>query len=127
MNRRISAANSESKVYLRSHHTNEEGQLICQLCDQPMPFRLPNGEDYFEAYQYTEILGKEYEANHLALCPNCAAEFQYPCQTDKNKRVDLILDLVPTFHEANLVVSIDMPVHRGLRFAESHLIDLQMP
>ena len=126
INRRISAANSESKVYLRSHHTNEEGQLICQLCDQPMPFRLPNGEEYFEAYQYTEILGKEHEANHLALCPNCAAEFQYACQTDKHKRVELILDLVPTINEEDLVVYLDMPVHRQLRFTQRHLIDLQM-
>jgi hypothetical protein len=90
-----------------------------------MPFRLPNGEEYFEAYQYTEILGKEYEANHLALCPNCAAEFQYACQTNKHERVELILDLEPTINEANLVVNIDMPVHRRLRFTQRHLIDLQ--
>jgi hypothetical protein len=125
INRRISAGNSEAKIYLRNHHTNAEGQLICQLCNQAMPFSLPSGEEYFEAYQYTDVLGKEYEANHLALCPNCAAEFQYACQTDENERAKLILNLDLTVNEENLVVYIDMPVHRRLRFTQRHLIDLQ--
>lgn len=123
--RRISAGNSEPKIYLRSHNTNEEGQLICQLCDQPMPFRLPNGEEYFEAYQFIDSLRKENDANHLALCPNCAAEFQHTCQTDKNKRAELILGMNITTEEKNLVIDLDMPVHRRLRFTQKHLIDLQ--
>jgi len=125
MNRRVSAGTNDPKAYLRSHNTNEDGQLICQLCDLPMPFRLPNGEEYFEAYQYSEILGKEYEANHLALCPNCAAEFKHACQTDENKKAELILDLNSAVDEANLVVHLVMPVHRCLRFTQRHLIDLQ--
>ncbi len=126
INQRKSAGNSEPKTYLRSHHTNTEGQLICQLCNQAMPFSLPNGEEYFEAYQYTEVLEKEYEANHLALCPNCAAEFQHACQTDENERAELILNVDSATNEENLVVYIDMPVHRQLRFTQRHLIDLQM-
>ncbi len=125
INRRISVANIEPKTYLRSKHTNEEGQLICQLCDQPMPFQFPQGEDFFVACQYIELLEKEHEANYLALCPNCAAEFQYACRTDEDKRAELIRDLDPTINEANLVVHIDMPVHRRLRFTQRHLIDLQ--
>jgi len=124
IDRHISAGNIEPKAYLRSHHTNEEGQLICQLCDQPMPFQFPEG-DFFVACQYIELLEKEHEANYLALCPNCAAEFQYACRTDEDKRAELILDLDPTINEANLVVHIDMPVHRRLRFTQRHLIDLQ--
>jgi len=126
-NRRISARYNEPEIYLRSHNTNEEGQLICQLCDQPMPFKLPSGEEYFEAYQYIErLLEKEYDANHLALCPNCAAEFKYACQTDENKRAELILDMNIMSEEKNLVIDLDMPVHRRLRFTQRHLIDLQM-
>ncbi len=126
LNRRISVASIDPKTYLRSHHTNAEGQLICQLCNQPMPFKLPDGEEFFVACQYTELLDKELEANHLALCPNCAAEFQYACQTDEDKRAELILELDPTDDEANLVVHIVMPVHQRLRFTQRHLIDLQM-
>lgn len=126
INRRFSAEYSEPKIYLRNLNTNEEGQLICQLCDQPMPFRLPSGEDYFEAYQYIDLLGKEYDANHLALCPNCAAEFQHACQTDENKRAQLILGMNMMTEEKNLVIDLDMPVHRRLRFTQRHLIDLQM-
>src|SRR6266851_113584 len=125
INKRISAGNNDPKAYLRSHNTNEDGQLICQLCNQAMPFKLPNGEEYFEAYQYTEVLKKEYEANHLALCPNCAAEFEHACQTDENKRAELIQDLNPAVDEAHLVVHLDMPVHQCLHFTQRHLIDLQ--
>jgi hypothetical protein len=126
ISRRISAEKIDIKAYLRSHNTNAEGQLICQLCDHPMPFRLSNGEEYFEAYQYTEVLEKEHEANHLALCPNCAAEFQHACQTDENERARLILDLDPAVDEANLIVHLTMPVHQQLRFTQRHLIDLQV-
>src|SRR6266566_3487207 len=112
INRRTSAGYSEPKIYLRGHNTNEEGQLICQLCDQPMPFRLPNGGEYFEAYQYIDRLEKEYVANHLALCPNCAAEFRYACQTDESERADLILGINMPTDEKNLVIHIDMPVNQ---------------
>ena len=49
----------------------------------------------------------------------------WACQTDKNERAELVLDLDPTVNEANLVVHFDMPVHRRLRFTQKHLIDLQ--
>lgn len=125
INRRISAGNSEPKIYLRGHNTDEEGQLICQLCDQPMPFRLPDGKEYFEAYQYIDVLEKEHDANHLALCPNCAAEFQHACQTDESKRAELILGIDMMAEEEKLVVHLDMPVHKSLRFTQRHFIDLQ--
>jgi hypothetical protein len=124
--RRISAESIEPRPYLRSHNTNPEGQVICQLCNQQMPFRFPNGEDYFEAYQYIEALTKEYEANHVALCPNCAAEFEHACQTDKGEKVNRILQIDPTIDEEKLIVCLDMPVHKHLRFTQKHLIDLQM-
>jgi hypothetical protein len=125
INRHSIADNNEPKPYLRNHNTNEEGQLICQLCDQPMPFSLPNGEEYFVACQYIDLFEKEYPANHLALCPNCAAEFMYACQTDENKREELILAMNAATSEENLIVQIDMPVHQHLRFTQRHLIDLQ--
>ena len=90
-----------------------------------MPFRCLNGEEYFVACQYIDILKKEYDANHLALCPNCAAEFMYACQTDEKKREELLLTIQATDNEENLIVHLDMPVHRCLRFTQRHLIDLQ--
>ena len=49
------------------------------MCKQYMPFKKRNSdEDYFEA---VEALGKkhfpkEHEAQHLALCPQCAAKYK---------------------------------------------------
>lgn len=123
--RRISAGSSEVRAYLRIHNTNADGQLICQLCNHVMPFTLPDGEAYFEAYQYIDILEKEYEANHLALCPNCAAEFEHACRTDDSNKAELILNVDVTGDEIQFFVPLDMPVHRQLRFTQRHLIDLQ--
>lgn len=108
-NKRVSAEYSMARAYLRSHNTNEDGQLICQLCDQTMPFRLPHGEDFFVACQYIDSSKKEYHANHLALCPNCAAEFQHACLTNERKKADLIFAVKMTTNEKNFVVYIDMP------------------
>lgn len=125
MSRRVSAEQSEVRAYLRGHNTNQEERLICQFCNHPMPFKLPDGEEYFEAYQYADTLSKEYEANHLALCPNCAAEFAYACQTDEDEKTKLILQIDPAIDEKELIVHLDMPEHQALRFTQRHLIDLQ--
>ena len=71
-------------------------------------------------------LEEEHKNNHLVHCPNCAAEFQHVCQTGQDERAKLILDLDPAVDEAKLIVHIDMPVHRQLRFTQRHLIDLQV-
>ena len=54
--------------------------------------------------QFIELLEKEHDANQLALCPNCVADFQYACQTDEDQKAELILDLDPTINETEIVV-----------------------
>jgi hypothetical protein len=47
------------------------------------------------------------------------------CQTDENKKEELILAMNATTNEENLIVHIDTPIHQHLRFTQRHLIDLQ--
>ena len=62
--------------YLRQQYTTD-GEMICQVCKAPMPFKLDNGSDYFEKVEFLPELSKRHYQNYLALCPNHAAMFQH--------------------------------------------------
>ncbi|MYC76557.1 hypothetical protein F4X10_12400 [Candidatus Poribacteria bacterium] len=80
---------------LRALYTTDEDRMHCQMCSKGMPFKKRNSdEDYFEA---VEALGKgyffkEHEAQYLALCPECAAEYKEYVKRDPKAR--------KTFHDA---------------------------
>lgn len=46
---------------------------ICQLCDNPAPFKRPNGEPYLESHHIIWLSdgGEDTVENTVALCPNC--------------------------------------------------------
>lgn len=120
----------DATPYLILHESNEDDDVICQICGGPMPFKYKpaNAEeerDYFEAVQFVRGVTKEHEANHLALCPNCAAEYKYACTTPEEERVRRVLALNSEGDESLLVIRLDMPNHTSLRFTQSHVIDLQ--
>lgn len=118
-------ANSPAaKEYLRNIYQNEDGDIICQLCHENMPFQL-DGVDYFEKQPFIRNTAKEHKANNLALCPNCSAEFWYTCATDEEEKKGLVLDLDERLPDDELWIELDMPVHKELRFTQRHLIDLK--
>jgi len=51
----------------------ERSEGICELCEKPMPFGLPDGDPYFElAYIEQGASDDKYQdCNFAALCPNC--------------------------------------------------------
>lgn len=122
--RRVTESVIAPHAYLRLHHTNVNGDLICQLCDKRMPFKL-HGDDYFEAVQFLESFDREIEANYLALCPNCAAEYKYGCTTEPNSRLSQLMALNFQGPEEEMLLELKMPAHRTLRFTQRHLIDLR--
>ena len=92
---RSSRSTIEPEIALRAQYTTDENKMSCQMCSKGMPFKKRNSEeDYFEA---VEALGKgyffkEHEAQYLALCPECAAEYQEYVKRDPKAR--------ETFHDA---------------------------
>ena len=42
-----------------------------------MPFKLDDGEDYFEAVECVKTAIREIPENWLALCPICAAKYRH--------------------------------------------------
>ena len=91
---RSSRSTIDPKTTLRALYTTDENRMHCQMCSKEMPFKQRNSdEDYFEA---VEALGKayffkEHEAQYLAFCPGCAAEYKEYVKKDPNAR--------ETFHD----------------------------
>ncbi|MCY4554603.1 MAG: hypothetical protein OXC79_13110 [Candidatus Poribacteria bacterium] len=81
----------DPRTVLRARYTADENRMHCQMCSKGMPFKKRSSdEDYFEA---VEALGKghffkEHEAQHLALCPECAAKYKELVKKDSKVRED---------------------------------------
>jgi len=67
---------AEAEMYLRERYRNREGEMTCQICKRPLPFKLDNGQEYFEAVPFLPELRKYHAENYLALCPNHSAMFR---------------------------------------------------
>jgi hypothetical protein len=72
-----SAVTKEADQYLRQQYTNADGEMICQICRDELPFKLSDGSYYFEAVEFLRDLNNRHYQNHLALCPNHAAMFKF--------------------------------------------------
>jgi hypothetical protein len=71
------AVKSEADAYLREKYTNADGRMICQICENEMPFDREDGSPFFFSVPCLKEIEKEAKQNYLALCPLCAALYQY--------------------------------------------------
>jgi len=115
----------DPSLWLREQYTNDDGQMVCQICKKEMPFRKRNGEHYFEAVEAfsQEHFPVEHEAQFLALCPLCAAMYKELVKKDEAAMTDL--------REALLNMdSLEAPLRLGdlettIQFVETHLCDVK--
>ncbi len=119
---RTSASNIDKRSYLIEKYSNDDGQMVCQICKDEMPFRKRDNEYYFEAVEALKGGSKEHASNFLALCPVCAAKFkEWIKKHDDSAKLfaERVLD------EDGLDVSIDMcDKPYTVSFVEQHRIDL---
>jgi hypothetical protein len=110
-------------TWLRNQYTNEDEQLVCQLCKEEMPFKKRNGEYYFESVEIFQDVEKELECLHLALCPLCAAKYKEFVKRDSDASEQMrnaILELGTT----SVAVSLG-DEETCIRFVETHFQDLK--
>lgn len=67
---------AQAEIYLRERYRNREGEMTCQICKGPLPFKLADGQEYFETVPFLPELRKHHAQNYLALCPNHSAMFR---------------------------------------------------
>lgn len=122
---RTTSSTIDAKTWLREQYTNDDDQMVCQICKEEMPFRKRDGTHYFEKQEVLskDYLPKEYESQYLALCPLCAAKYQEFVKTVPETMAALKGKIINA-------ASIDIPISFGdeqtsIRFVETHLRDLQ--
>jgi hypothetical protein len=115
----------DPRYWLKSWYTNGDGQMICQLCADEMPFKKRDGEYYFESVEAlgAEHFSKEHEAQFLALCPTCSAKFKEYVKADENALAALKQSLLDSDGpDIPIVIENSSTI---LRFVEVHFIDLK--
>ncbi|MBA7553768.1 hypothetical protein ES705_46367 [subsurface metagenome] len=112
-------------LWLRNQYKNEDGQMICQVCKEEMPFRKRDGEHYFETVEALsrDHFTMEHEAQFLALCPLCAAMYKEFVTQDEEAMVDMKNALINT-------EGFEVPLRLGeldtsIRFVETHYHDIK--
>ena len=106
--------------YLRDLYTNADGVTICQICKDSLPFKLADGNYFFEAVEFLRELEKRHHKNYLALCPNHAAMYMH-ANTSKDEMKARFLALVGTELELTLA---DRPA--TVYFTDTHIEDLRV-
>jgi hypothetical protein len=116
---------ADAKAYLREKYTNINKELVCQCCQKEMPFKV-NDAYYFEAVQCIKELKKHLNENRLALCPTCAAMYQYARETDDAEMRRLIAKSDVLSDSSSIEIPITLAAKQYmLRFVETHWIDLK--
>lgn len=113
------AAKIASKQYLEDQYRDSRGELICQVCKDKMPFKLPTGAFYFEAVEVVVHATKRYREAHLALCPNHAAAYRHA-----NVQRDNMEELIATAVGSEVEVELG-GVATTIYFTQMHLADVR--
>ena len=112
---------SQAREYLKNFYTNQNGELICQLCNETMPFKKKNKEYYFETVQLLANLEQEMDENYLALCPTCAAKFnEYVVAT---QQLDVLPEKLASLNDLELPLEFDR--EGCIKFVGVHLDDIK--
>ena len=117
---RVTEATEDTHTWLKEKYTNDDEQMICQICKEEMPFKKRDGEYYFEAVEaFTkEHLTKEHDPQFLALCPGCAARYKEFVKRDGDTMVNLINQLT---NSDSFEVSLQLgELGTSLRFVDTH-------
>ena len=118
--REITEATKQIRTWLKVNYTNDDEQMICQICEEEMPFKKRDGEYYFEAVEALtkEHFTKEHETQFLALCPECAARYKEFVKLDEDAMASLINQLTDS---NSLKVSLQLgELGANLRFVDKH-------
>lgn len=108
---------AQADTYLREHYRNADGEVTCQICKGPLPFKI-DGSEYFEVVEFLPELTKRHPQNYLALCPNHSAMYRLvnPSRETMREAFQALTD-----NELEVVLAEqDLTVY----FSRTHIIDL---
>ncbi|WP_432463236.1 hypothetical protein [Agarivorans sp. QJM3NY_33] len=107
----------EAEAYLKSQYSINE-TMICQLCQEELPFRKLDGEYYFEIVDFIESDSMHFQ-NHLCLCPNHAAMFKY-----SNSDKTILFEKLSTTKSRSISLQLN-GIETELYFTDNHMTDVK--
>lgn len=121
---RTSEPSQDPRAWLREAYTNSAGQMVCQVCEEEMPFKGRDNQHYFEAVEALNTVPKEHHSLYLALCPVCAAKYKEFVKRDNNE-LKRVREAIASAREPVITLKLGAD-NATLRFVQSHFIDLQV-
>ena len=99
--------------------------MICQICQEEMPFKKRDGEYYFETKEALsrDYFAKEHEAQFLALCPECAARYEEFVKNDEDA-MKRVYDVLKKSDDLEIALQLG-DLQTSLRFVETHRQDIK--
>lgn len=133
--RSVAVDNSETKIdakeYLKDRYIKDD-VLHCQICKQPMPFKLADGSYYFEAVELLKNSYKRHKQNFIALCPTDAAKYLYANESKESISASINALIARTKEEINNsndegnICQVNLAGNpETLTFSPIHLLDLK--
>lgn len=121
---RTSKPDLDPQTWLQAQYTNEDSQMICQMCESEMPFKKRDGNYYFEAVEAFGHLPIERQEVYLALCPLCAAIYKEYVKRDETSTA-AFKNVLLSATDLKLPVQIGQQ-QKTLHFVETHVLDLRV-
>jgi hypothetical protein len=119
-------AANESKAYLREHYTTASGDMFCQVCQKPLPFKTKDGRWYFEALRFVTGRRQIHTPNAIALCPLCAALYNHARATDDEQLLEKLFAIPVEASQITVEVPVVLDGERvRIQFTGKHAIDIQ--
>jgi len=109
----------QAETYLREHYRNADGEMTCQICKGPLPFKLEDGREYFEVVEFLPELRKRHPQNYLALCPNHSAMYRLVNGSKETTREDF--QAIDRNELPVVLAEKDATVY----FSKTHIVDLK--
>jgi hypothetical protein len=134
-NLRVTNPEIDPSTVLRDLYTNDEGQMVCQMCKYGMNLRRRDRRYYFEAVEVLRhsYLQKEDAAQYIALCPECAAVYRNRIKNNEDWMNEIRDSLLADFdyHSPETIVNLPDEIANeritapAISFVATHRLDLQ--
>ena len=120
---RNSKPDIDPDTWLKNTYTNDNHEMVCQICKQEMPFKKRDGEYYFETIQISDNIEIEHHELYIALCPLCAAKFKEFIKRDPDETSKFLASIKES---SNPAISVNLGLTEStVRFVLTHFIDLK--
>ena len=115
-----------AEPFLRQVCVNDDGDILCQICRNHLPFKKPDGQEYFEKIQLfpKSLIKKELRVNYIACCPVCSAKmkvyYSHNPESQKNlfKQISYSQESIVTF-------PVQLDKEADITFANEHIARLR--